>query len=103
MLEADGNVESRDAVRSVLGPFDQHERFLGQNLVPSDVRELVGSIETIEVEMKHRRLRRTVLMDERKRRTRHLFSDTVAATDCLGERRLPGAELAGDGDNEWRM
>src|SRR5689334_13325912 len=84
----------------MLRPLDEDERFLRQNFIPTEVRQLVRRAETVQVEMVNRRASRRVLMHEGERRTGHVVGHSVTTTDRFGERRLAGAELAHDRHDE---
>src|SRR6185437_15985332 len=68
----------------------------------ADVREIIGAVEAIEVEMVHGPVRSRVAMHERVGRTRHGIAHACATADSLHERRLAGADVARHTDYERR-
>src|SRR5665647_3776891 len=92
-----------DAISRALGPFDEHDVRSVHDLVPPERVELVGPLETIEVQMMNHGARRRVLVDERESRARHLVIHAVPFADRLHERGLPCPELSRNGDDERRM
>ena len=102
MLETDRHVVVRHAVPCAFGPLDEYECIVGEDLIPSDVRELGRVAQSIQVKVKYRRSWGGVPMHERERRTRDILSHAISSADRLDERRLPGAKLARNRDEQWR-
>src|SRR5690242_6761522 len=102
MLKTDWNVHDRNSIAGALRPLDENQRFLGHDLVPSEVRQLVRLFEPIQIEMKDRGSRRFISMHDREGRTRDVLSHAIAATDRLHERRLSRAKIARDRHDHGR-
>src|SRR5215467_12962590 len=98
---------NRDVIRrkqlaSPLGPLDQDQRVRGENVIPTQIRELVGATKAIQIEVIDRRARRGEFVDQREGRTRDVVRHPVPVAYRARQRGLPRAELAAEGDDEWR-
>src|SRR5258708_29063037 len=78
-----------------LWPFDQHDA-LGQGVFPAQLEDLLGRLETIEVEVPKGALRRLVNLDQGEGRAGHdqLVVAGRGAQDGAGQRGLAAAEVA---------
>jgi hypothetical protein len=82
-----------------LGPFDDDNRVTVDNVIPGKVREVIGTSQTVKVQMKDSCALRMIFVHERECRTGHIFANSNTATDSLCQRRLPGAEVALESDD----
>lgn len=85
----------RQSRSSALGPLHQNQGARNQDVVPAQIRELVGRLDPIEIDVKHRRPLGRVFLDQRVGRTGDRIVDTVAETDRLREGRFAYPQLAG--------
>src|SRR5690348_12427127 len=102
MLKLNRHVISRQHIAGTLGPFDQYECLGTEDLVPSEIRQIVGATKPVEIEMVDRRSRAREFMHEREGWAGDCVRHPVAATDGAGERRFPRAEISAERHNEWR-
>src|SRR5438046_725892 len=96
MLQTDRHVISWDAIARALRPLDEHQRILGQDFVPTNVRELGRVAQAIQIEMEYRRSRGGVSMHESEGRTRHVLCHAVTLADCPHQRGLSSAKFSRD-------
>src|SRR6185437_3026725 len=94
-------MQVRDLAAGAIRPFDQHQRFVGKHVVPTEIRQLSWRVEPIEIEMVYGRAGRCVAVDDRERWAGHVLRDAVSATDRLHERRLPRPYIATNRHDEW--
>jgi hypothetical protein len=87
----------RERVGGSLGPLDEDDRVFEVRLqiAPFGRRK---ALETEEIEVRDIRISRIAVAD-REGRARHRDVDPERAAGAADERRLAGAELAGDGDD----
>src|SRR5690349_22602221 len=102
MLELNRDMVARKEITRTLRPFDEHERFGGENVIPPDVRELVWTAQAIKVEVIHRRASTGELVHQGEGRTGHVVRHAVPAADGTRECRLAGAELTAERHEQWR-
>ena len=82
-----------------VGPFDGDDAVAGDEIVEAEVVHLVG-IQTVEIDVIQRGPAAVVLLDERKRRARHLIRRCPeAAGDAAYKRGLSRAEIAEQKDD----
>src|SRR6185437_16235613 len=92
----------RQPRRGAFRPLDEHQRSRTHDLVPAKIGQLVRRIESIEIDVKHRRLGCAVFVDESVGRARDLLTDSVAKTNRLRQCGFADAELAGQRyDQRW--
>src|SRR5581483_2991605 len=77
-----------------LAPFDQRDALL-ELLLDAELVELLDPLEPVDVDVAEADAP-LVLPDERERRAHHRAVDVEPAPDALGQRRLAGAEFAGE-------
>ena len=75
---------------SALGPLDQNQSARDEDVVPAKIGELIRRLYPVEIDVKHRRPRRRIFLDQRVGRAgdRVGVLDTVADADGLCERRF---------------
>src|SRR5437867_6869442 len=98
MLKSDRHMVQRELCARPLGPFDENERLTADDVIPADVRQLVGTTQSIEIEMKHWRSRRDILMNDGEGRARNLFLHAVPTTDRPRQRGLACSKLPTERD-----
>lgn len=102
VLQQNRHVIRRKKVSRALRPFDEHQRVRREDLVPTEVRELVGTAEPVQIEVVNRRSRTGKFVHERECGAGYLVMHTVPAADRARERRLAGPQVAAQGHNERR-
>ena len=95
--QPDRDAHGRQRARRRLRPLDEHERVLevGLEIAPFGRRD---RLEAIEIEVRDGDAALVAVAD-RERRARDRIGDPEGPAGAADEGRLPGAELAGDGDD----
>src|SRR6185312_4310087 len=97
VLEAHGGTRRRQRARSRFWPFDEDDRVVEVRLEIAPLRRR-DVTEAKQVEMRDVDAP-VVTVPDRERRARHRLRHAESAARTAHERRLSGAELAGDGDD----
>src|SRR2546423_2653134 len=87
---------------SVLRPFDEHQGFRVEDVLPTQVWQLLWPAEAIQIEVVNDGPHTGVLVHERERRARYIVRHAIATTDRPHQGRLAGAELTTESDEERR-
>lgn len=101
--QADRNVPMRHQRRRSVGPFDDHDRPVGEYVIPTDRHQLTGMAKAIEVEMVDLRSSPIVLVDDCESGTRDVGGDSVPMANGSRERGLSGTEVPFDRNDEGRL
>src|SRR5690349_18596304 len=96
MLKLNRHMVARKAIPRALRPFDEHERFGGENVIPPEVRELVWTAKAIKIEVIHRRASTGELVHQGEGRTGHVVTHAVPAADGARECCLARSEVTAE-------
>src|SRR4026209_2157421 len=102
MTEIDVKMIRRHAISRALRPFDNDDSTLAHEIVPSDVRELRLIVETIQIDVIHRRLLSFVFMNECVCGTGDRLLNSITGADCLSESCLSRTKIARKGNDKRR-
>src|SRR4051794_8087997 len=97
-LEQHAEPVARQRRTDAIAPLDDGHRVLADEVVESEVVQLLHVIEAIDVDV-HERCRRVVLAHHGERRAHHRFGDAEPDRDALGQHGLADPELAVEHDD----
>ena len=103
VVDVDRQMIFRQSRSRPLGPLHQNQCPCGHDVVPAKIRELGRRLHAIEIDVKHRRVRRGILLDQRVSGTGDPLFDAVSKADRLRERSFAGAQLASECYKKRRM
>ena len=97
-VEADVEMLGLEPILGALRPFDERDGILG-HLVPAELHQLVAAREAVEIRMDDGRARTVIDLHQGEGRARDLQLRLAGekAHEGAGQRRLAGAEAAGQG------
>src|SRR5205807_6235151 len=87
---------------SVLRPLDEHQGFRVEDVLPTQVCQLLWPAEAIQIEVVNDGPHTGVLVHERERRARYIVRHAIATTDRPHQGRLAGAEVTTESHEERR-
>src|SRR5437868_5571173 len=102
MLELNRHMVSRQETAGAFRPLDQDQSFSREDVVPAEIRQLVGTTQTIQIDVIDDRAGTGEFVNEGERRASYLVRHSIPSTDCPRECRLAGSELAAERDDERR-
>lgn len=102
VLEADFQGVGRHSIASSLGPFDEDDRVAVDNIIPGKVREIIGTLQAVKVQVKDGYVFSMIFIHERESRTGHILAHSNTAADSLGKCRLAAAQVALKRHDGWR-
>src|SRR5665213_1414365 len=103
VVQRDRQMPDGKQITCTVRPLDNDERIGIDDVAPSYLLQIFLPFDPIQIDVKHCRAGRRVLVDERVGRTCHRLSDTVPATDRLREGRLACSKFAGERVDKLRM
>jgi len=98
VLEPNAKGISRQSVSGAFGPFNQDDLATVDNVIPTQIREVLGTAQPIKVDVVDGCAFGMMLIHERERGTCHVLTNSQASADCLRQCRLSRAEFAFESD-----